>query len=37
LEGREEIQLAKKRTIVFGGSISKKLYVKDSLKKKDVP
>jgi hypothetical protein len=36
LKGKEETQPAKKRTIVFNVSISKKLSVKDSFKKEDV-
>ncbi len=37
LEGREEKQPTKKIMIMFGGSISKFFFVKDSFKKEDVP
>ncbi len=37
LKGREERQLTKKKTIVFGGSISKFFLVKNSFEKRDVP
>jgi hypothetical protein len=37
LKGREEKQPTKKITNVFGGSISKFVFVKDSFEKEDVP
>jgi len=37
VEKKKKKQLAKKRTIAFGGSISNFFSIKDSFKKKDVP
>jgi hypothetical protein len=37
LKGSAEKQPTKKRRIVFGGSISKFFFVKNSFKRKDVP
>jgi hypothetical protein len=37
LKGIGEIQLAKKKTIVYGGSIFKFFFIKDSFKREDVP